>query len=536
MSVQLEQCYTDFFANLQKIKTSLTESHSQLLVDSSLHVVNKSGISWRMLCLARPFYALLGKDVYSHVRADLVANNILQYARANQEYFGVHSKACFELQLEILTALHAKTASKYGQLFEKAITEVKSRLTPKPEVRVWPKDLAALGITLIQKAQTDDTLAQVVPLLQKDPAWVVRSSAEPYYASGMVRKAKKTLLLRPSAFTGKTELVKKFDEPVRFTCVYDSSRLLTNIVVHAKKIVGRGGERVVKQSYDLTTGSFLARKKCMSTTEESLIRYIKEHDLQGLAQVFSIRKVDKAAGGVKTQVLEKLYNRNLVSLLDVRISIDQKALLFENLLMGLKNLHSIVVPELRYQIEGVTRRFFNVQAFHFDISPNNIFVTKPPETDIWEAVIGDFGLACDIGAIGGTLGYRPPETLHAESQQFFISDKQQIIRHNMHYGQKKDIWAMGLVLASLLAGHFSQKVGGIIPPLPALEACFLLSPTTDACIGGLQQQSIDRDIAAFKAVSDNLLHNKLWDIVALMLRVNPDERKTAEVIYARFGS
>lgn len=534
MSVQLEQSYIDFFSNLQKIKTSLTQTQSQLLVDSSLQVVNKLGISWRMLCLARPFYALFGKDVYSHVRADLVAKNILRYCEANQEYFGIQSKACLELQLAILTALHVKTASKYGQLFEKAIGDIKSRLTPNPEIRVWPKSLADIGITQTQKTQTEYTLAQVVPLLRKDSALVVRSIVETYFASGILRKAKKTLLLRLSALSRHPELVKVFDEPVRFTCVYDASRVITNIVLHAKKIVGKGGERVVKQSYDLTTGSCLARKKCMSTTEEWLVRYIKEHNVQGLAQVFSIRKVDKALGAVKTQVLEKLYSGNLVSLFGTHMAIDQKHILFENLLLGLKNLHSIVVPEVRFKVENSVYRFLNVRAFHYDISPNNVFVIKPPETDVWEAVIGDFGFACDITIAGGTLGYRPPEAIIAEMQQPAACDRQQNMMLAMDYGQKKDIWAMGLVLASLLAGHFSQKVGGIIPPLPALEACFLFSPTTDARIAGLQQHSIDCDIAAFKAVSDNLLYNKLWDIVALMLRVNPDERMNAQAIYARF--
>ncbi|MBS0634957.1 MAG: hypothetical protein JSR37_05810 [Verrucomicrobia bacterium] len=520
MSLRLERAYPDFIANLEKLKNALYDTETKQLVDCSLQLVKKSGLRWRVLCLMSPFYSLFSKDVFSHLRADVVAKNILRYCEENEKYFRIRSERSLELQLHILGTLNAKTAHKYQSVLAGAINALKIRLIPNPEVMQWPENLADLGITLSQKLQTESALKQIVPLLLKDPRLIVRSFKEVSGYGGGV-KIKKVGLYRPSGIQGRADVVKVCNVPISFSCIFDGSSRLTNIVLHTKKVIGIGGQRTAKQSYDLTTGSYLVRKKCVSAMEEGLLRYLKEHRPHGLTELVAIRKEPKERGVVKTQALERLYNGPLSILFGSPISIEQKLILFENLLSGLKQLHSLQMRD--------TERFVTLGAFHFDISPNNILVFWVPETGNWQAVIADFGLTCHLTTVIGTVGYRSPENIWIE--QYGLNRlESNVIEHNIRYGQKKDIWALGLVLATILVGRFSLK-GGNLAPLASIESAVSLTPITDVAIGSLQQQDIDRDIAAFKDASKGAAYNGLWDIVALMLRVDPDERSPVGYMY-----
>ena len=537
MSFRIESSFDDYIATLQKIKHSLSQPDSKQVVNSKLQVVQKSGVTWRLLCLASPFFTLFNKDAYSHVRANVVAKNIVRYCEENERYFGKASKSELELRLSILNALNTKTAQKYSAVFTSAINDLNSRLTPNPAERIWPANLYDFGITLDQKNRTELSLCKIVPLLQKGTGVYLRSLREFSFKNGRLEKEKKVLLLQATIVAGQPKVLETLDEPIRFTCLYSAANKITNIILHLKKIIGSGGERFAKLSYDLTTGSYLVRKKCMTTYEEELLQFLKDHKLQGVAEVISIRKVHKPTTGiVKTQVLEKLYDGPLPLLFTKQVSIRQKYDLFDNLLTGLSNLHRLHIPKFNYVCNNLNYTYFDLPVFHFDISPNNILVRLSKETGSWEAVIADFGLACNLGAGWGTLGYRAPECIKAERLAYSsdqLLPEQLIIKHNVQFGQKKDVWSMGLVLAVILVGYVSPILKGVIAPLRSIEACFAVQ-SSDIYMEGLSQKDIDSDIHAYKAVSDDLLYNRLWDIVGVMLRVDPELRPSAQSVYEQF--
>lgn len=83
MILQKELNKEDFLNKLATLKNALINHQ---LINENLEIENKWGFRWIILCLLHPFFALFGKDAFSHVRVNKVAINLFQYFKANKAF------------------------------------------------------------------------------------------------------------------------------------------------------------------------------------------------------------------------------------------------------------------------------------------------------------------------------------------------------------------------------------------------------------------------------------------------------------------
>lgn len=110
-----EKIRTDFNMRIDKLISALHNSEDSVLNDK-LECVQKGGFRWRFLCLLRPFYALVGGDVYSHVRANSVAQSVLKYCEKNKHF--LTSDSVLKINEKLIDHLNIKTKNKYSQSLE----------------------------------------------------------------------------------------------------------------------------------------------------------------------------------------------------------------------------------------------------------------------------------------------------------------------------------------------------------------------------------------------------------------------------------
>jgi hypothetical protein len=95
------------------------------LINDQFETVQKHGFKWVVLsifrAIARPFYALFGKDPYSYVRVDNVARNVLKYCELNKQHVDETAEKNVNYTLDLL---NSKTKGKYNA----TITDVKSKI------------------------------------------------------------------------------------------------------------------------------------------------------------------------------------------------------------------------------------------------------------------------------------------------------------------------------------------------------------------------------------------------------------------------
>lgn len=110
-------------------------------------------------------------------------------------------------------------------------------------------------------------------------------------------------------------------------------------------------------------------------------------------------------------------------------------------------------------IEGLLHLKKN-NVLHRDLKLANLFLTKKGDIKI-----GDFGLACCMKkkkrrkSICGTPNYIAPEILNAEG-----------------YGYPADVWAVGVLLYSLLIGHPPFETSTIALTYKRIENCIYMFP------------------------------------------------------------
>jgi serine/threonine protein kinase len=195
-----------------------------------------------------------------------------------------------------------------------------------------------------------------------------------------------------------------------------------------------------------------------------------------------------------------------------------------DVLFGIQAIHEIHCPEYESE-DGARASDFNM--FHLDLTIANVLLTPPDR-----GAITDFGCATPE-SIGGTAGFKSPEQIalcHNHSRM----SKQEVIDHNIRYGQASDVWSAGLILAALFAWK-SDPQGG--PPLPCIEDCLRKTRskealTADSNIKNLKQREIDENLAALKqeclvrakSASQKLAVTKIWDIIRRMVQVKSEQR------------
>ncbi len=216
-----------------------------------------------------------------------------------------------------------------------------------------------------------------------------------------------------------------------------------------------------------------------------------------------------------------------------------KLSLAEDLLQGMTFLHAIPFKEMTFEFEGfsVSRKTYNVPAFHTDIKPGNVLCQF--EDGRWKGALTDFSNVWHPVGVQGTVGYRPPEVvkLYNEIDQMQAQD---VIDNNTRYGRASDVWSMGLVLLSILKeGSLKDQIS----PLPCIHDLISpgklcsstapqnpLSQSVDIRILTLSQEQVDQDLEALKSTlpSGSSLARLLDEVIKPMLQIDPCVRITAE--------
>jgi serine/threonine protein kinase len=306
--------------------------------------------------------------------------------------------------------------------------------------------------------------------------------------------------------------------------------------------------------YDLTRGQYFINKKSVSEEERGLLRRLDKRQ-RGLELVFAIIRTSLDGQPETWEMIERYRAGALPALFNTKPLADptQQKVLAEDLLSALKFIHT----------QPKTVNFSNAHGdmlekeaflFHGDISSAHILVEK--EGERWRAILSKFKATGRFTACLGQEGFRSPNGVKFYTRvKVEKLDQPWVVQFNMEHGQKEDIWAMGLVILSILCGHKGEGLKNMMPkgleeygppdismmnisPLPCLERCLsrIKEPTAtevDAGVMDLTDGELAQDLEMLhKRYIDFHRKNssetaKLWDLVKKMLKVDPAERISA---------
>ena len=410
-----------------------------------------------------------------------------------------------------------------------------------------PTDESLLGVSRVQKEQLAIVINRVVRQI------LLQSFLNPSF-SYQVKVDKtssciKLCIQRVDPSQGTSSLVTSLQSPLPIHFVI-AENVIVRVFVITKNVIGKGGERKVRSVWDATKGNWYAIKKCTTELERHLVDVFSKESRRGLPSYITWRDKVKEKG---CQMIEPYY-AGTFSLLMGNGALDdplRKCQVIEDLLEGLAFVHAYTVPEYSFECESEMHTEKNVAAYLGDINPANILVgICPDEEDSkvtrWTMIFSDLGLACRLDKPGLTEGWASPEFM-----RFFLDTHtlQGDVDFHKEYGQKKDVWAFGLLMVCILVGNTSTKVTTQIAPLTFLENYFIEkfnSPGSkskglrDKDITNLTQEVVDSDL---KKCQDSHMISRnhhasllagLRDLARKMLQVDSNKRITSEIALEEF--
>lgn len=196
MEIKTERTYNDFSTNVTFMQSAVSEAISNKdLVDDQFNTVKKYSFKWILLTLVRPFYALFGKDSYSHVRVNSVAHAVLAYCELNKKYLSDDVQRT--ITSEILEKLNCKTGKKYASDISRIANRIEQS---KNETKVfWASQKVQLE--LLAQASWENGLPGVsdtIKVADKLSAIVnmVQNAADSHGATGVARATIETLIAK----------------------------------------------------------------------------------------------------------------------------------------------------------------------------------------------------------------------------------------------------------------------------------------------------------------------------------------------------
>lgn len=304
--------------------------------------------------------------------------------------------------------------------------------------------------------------------------------------------------------------------PLSLLLVPDAAGRVSRIILLPRSehvgIVGKGSFKEVKYAYDLTRGEQLV-KKFMAGKERKIVKDLQDQDAVLKVRAERQKKVDKTKG---FQHFEPLATGTLESLITKRLSQKEKMELVGGLLKALKEFHD--------KSTDSTSNYY-----HGDIKPANILYKKMPDGS-YKVFLSDFGFTNRTSGYAGTPQWISPE--HANRWHRKAGEKK-------IQGQALDVWAMGLLIGSLLKGYelpdrfFSEIVSEHIRN-NADKAD--LTKNIIKKLSFMDQSTMDRFIGKFRPLTRDPQVNKAWNIVQKMLDVDVGTRITAEKALEEFNT
>jgi len=383
---------------------------------------------------------------------------------------------------------------------------------PNPRIYtkwIWPNHLSSLGID----SEEQEICSAVILSIYSDMMKKVLEVKEGVLNPPMNFKAKKN-----------EEFLLDNDRkilPLSIRFLQDGQIILSPKRV---SLVGKGAQTKVKKIWNLCTGKWEAKKHLIHPYQMGIYQRIRHQ--KGCAQYH-----DFIIGAKTIKVLQPLYHCNLESLLlKKQLSHTQKLVIFRSLLAGLAHLHSI--PYHYSDGNSLHCGVFN----HGDIKLKNILIRLSPHGTL-EVGIDDFGLSGRWNSLTYSQGCESPELclVWLKLRKHLTKENRrelelQIINHNQLLSHMQDVWAMGLVLASVLMGELvtspHYKSRSYFPNLNFLTSKLNAEPVKQKYgIYNIDQMEIDEeirqkmsDLPRTKEGSETLM---MWQIILGMLQKDP---------------
>lgn len=407
--------------------------------------------------------------------------------------------------------------------------------------RRWPQDLSILGITNEEKETIDRAVVEAARIRSQHNAPIVW--------------AKKRICCQDN--TG--NLLFDAQLPISIALTPENHLLL-----FPKTVFGSGGERKIRWCYNATTGEFLLKKRVVGneiekTLIQTLIEDRKQRGWGGSVRSATWRSVKTRDGKNKLQVIEPVRDGTLQILFGTR-PLQDFSVKYGLILDFLKDLHAL------HQINftgSFKKDLFSPQisleykAFHQDIKIENTLVHKDAGGR-WRGELSDFGAgSANPMTVPLSPGFTPPEYIRylakispfgIEANRRFL-DTDEMIQFNLKYAQGRDIWAMGLVILSVIIGKTEKatlrvpnKSGvAIIAPLQCLKKRLEArnySPSryefyAERGILDLVQIKLDSELfdleheVRLQHPNDSLKVNSIFHVIRQMLKIDPEQRGNA---------
>lgn len=117
-SIRTEPLEGNFYQGIHRIGNILASKDS--LLSMNFQPVKTSSARWVFLKLVSPFYTLVGKDAFAHVRIQNIVKNLASYIQLNRHFMNTYS--CREIQNKIIVPLNKLTSNKYNEYLTKMMS------------------------------------------------------------------------------------------------------------------------------------------------------------------------------------------------------------------------------------------------------------------------------------------------------------------------------------------------------------------------------------------------------------------------------
>lgn len=201
--------------------------------------------------------------------------------------------------------------------------------------------------------------------------------------------------------------------------------------------------------------------------------------------------------------------------------------------LAVKQLHSLeyIPSQVNYSIDknhvlsaSMVQQSF---LFHGDISPLNIVCAMQQDKNhplLMFTYPQTLGL---VEQVWSTFGWESPETARFLALE---NPNPDISTFNVRYGRKRDVWAMGLLCASLLKGGLSYTDDEVLPPFAFIRNRLIKEGKTinSSALAGLTQDEVDAEIIPLIEQETDPENLVFWIKVKACLTVDPEKRPTMD--------
>jgi len=301
-------------------------------------------------------------------------------------------------------------------------------------------------------------------------------------------------------------------------------------------------QKQIKYVWDCYSRSFWLKKHVLSCKQINCIKYLINGPNVG-DSALGLPKLSEDSVSFKQKkklrYFEKLAPCSLLEWLSKnRPNLKITFQTICGLMDAVRKIHMVRYHPCAFEVFDASTRSalqfdFPHTLFHGDISPNNI-ICEGGGKNVRFMLTDFYG----IGhlKIAWTPGWGSPETMQfLKTHSYKGLNEEQFCSK---YGAKKDTWAMGMLIGSILQGGMHKFFNFYLPCFSFVRKRLDISFNRDTIrlldskLANISQKEVDNEIDSLMQKQGNEATKVLWGFVKKYLRVNPDERPTmAECFY-----